>query len=241
MGHSRMKFCIGISLLLFAVITPARAKLGLHLAAGVYTGSSPAANQMKDEYAAAGWEGISYGFGGGVVYPVSRRYGKIITTRFEKDISPYFRVGAHMTSLHGAEVKGVNLEREAVHGTAYGVLLEARRRPRSYGGNIELAAAVGVDWDQVEVEGHLGYHQGTSYRDQPYKVDGSGLGRQVRGTLDYYVARNISVQLSAHYFRVQDTHIPEQSIGEGVNEKRLPAHTINISTLALGIALRFHS
>lgn len=213
-----------------SVVPPSPARLHISLGGGLI--ETRANNDVEEAFWDSGFGGTVGGwFGGTVDYPVDHSLVVTWNLAVEYNLTEHFRLGLAWDKIPKQEVHGLGSVYEYARGTSYTLLLEYVGTPAAprFISRTESAVGAGLSLNSLSVSGRLS-------SSSPFEIKEEVVGVYVRGSIDHYYSRNVSLQLRLDVRLIPSVDVPEIRSGT----KTLQRHSVNFSAVALTLGLRFH-
>ena len=201
-------------------------------------------NDMIDAFNASGFGGTEAGWFGSIDYPVDFSSLFAWTIGAEYNITDQYRAGFSQSKIPEQEIHGRNFEVESARATSTRLFIDYVIAPVDpmLASRYEVAIGAGLSYNSLSVDGNLN----SIFGSDSYTVSKTVVGMNLRGSVDYYVSRNFSLQGKIEARFLPGISIPGQTYVNPTNNsyfgdtKTLARHTINFSGVDFSVGLRFH-
>ncbi len=203
-------------------------------------------NDIIDAFNASGFGGTVGGWFGPTDYPVDHSSPFTWNLGADYNLTNQFRLGLVRKKISEQEIRGKDFEVEYARATSINFFADYIIFPIDplLLSRFEFAIGAGVSYNWLSVDGRVSSIFGFAYGENPnvFAVNKEVVGVNLRGSLDYYLSRNFSLQckLEGGFMPVIDvpsvTHVnPHDS-----TVKTLKGYSVDFSGLDFSIGLRFH-
>ncbi|NLP11579.1 hypothetical protein GX408_14375, partial [bacterium] len=218
----------------------------IHLMLGTAWTRTPANHHIVDAFKVSGFGGIEGGWFGPIEYPLDESRPFCRQAGVDFSLSPHFRLGLSLADFPVQKITGRDWERESANSGGYGFFIAYLPRPAcpDLGARFEWSLGGGIGCHTLKVNGVLSSVFGIGVIEQPvfFQERKRCIGAHFRCGLDYYLSRNLSLQLQGEARIIPPLNLPLITYINPYNqeEKRLAPHSVNFSSLSLAAGLRFH-
>jgi hypothetical protein len=220
----------------------------LHVSVGGALVMTAANNSMSEAFSTSGFGGTvdNWFFGGTTEYPIDDSAPFAWDMGAEYNLTHKFRLGLAVSKIPQQSIKGTDYEYEYAHGTLYSLLVEYVPCPVSplLTSRLEFAMGAGLGYNALSVDGTLSAMFGSAIIERPvsFAAKKNSIGLHLRGSLDYYISRNVSLQFKSEARFISSIDVPAVNhTNPYSNEvKTLKRHSVDFSAIDFSLDLRFH-
>jgi hypothetical protein len=223
---------------------PSPGKFHVSLGGGWMT--SRANNDIIDAFNASGFGGTVGGWFGPTHYPVDHSSPFTWNLGTEYSLTDQFRLGLVWNRIPEQEISGKDYEVEHARATSMNFFADYVVLPvdPQLLSRYEFAIGAGLSYNWLSVDGTLSALFGSAIVNRPiaFAVSKGVVGVNLRGSLDYYISRNVSLQGRIEERFIRAIEVPSVTHVNPYNSatKTLNRHSVDFSGLDFSLGLRFH-